>query len=187
MIAGVDEVGRGPLVGPVVVAAVILNPGHRIDGLADSKALSDRRRRALSDEIWAHALAVNVVEISAGEVDRLNILQATLEGMRQALSGLSIRPDHALIDGNRVPTGLSVPATAVIKGDQKKASISAASIVAKVRRDDWCMGYHNEYPDYGFDRHKGYPTPFHLECLRRLGPTPQHRRSFKPVAQLTLL
>lgn len=187
MIAGVDEVGRGPLVGPVVVAAVILDPEKRIDGLADSKKLSDRTRRELNQTIFDQALAVSVVEMSAAEVDRLNVLQATLEGMRRAVAALHPAPTHVLVDGNRIPSGLAMGATAVVKGDQKKASISAASIVAKVHRDDWCMRYHAIHPDYGFDRHKGYPTAEHLARLRQLGPTDQHRQSFRPVAQLSLL
>lgn len=187
MIAGVDEVGRGPLLGPVVAAAVILNPARPIQGLADSKALSASRRDALAQTIYAEAEAVMVVALDAATVDRLNILQATFEAMRQAVAGLAVTPSRVLIDGNRVPPGLGLPAEAVVKGDQKKASISAASIVAKVYRDRWCLAYHAKYPGYGFDRHKGYPTAEHLACLRALGPTPEHRRSFKPVAQLQLL
>lgn len=187
MIAGVDEVGRGPLVGPVVAAAVILDPTRPIQGLADSKALSDRRRRELATQIHAQARCVSIVELPAAIVDRLNILQATFEAMRQAVAGLSVTPDQVFVDGNRVPPGMTLACTAIVKGDQKKASISAASIVAKVRRDDWCIGYHLQYPDYGFERHKGYPTREHLQVLNRLGPTPEHRRSFKPVAQLSLI
>ncbi len=187
MIAGVDEVGRGPLVGPVVAAAVILNPQCRIDGLADSKALSPARRDALAEQIHRDALGLCVVALDAADVDRLNILQATFEAMRQAVAGLNPQPTHVLIDGNRVPPGLGVSAEAVVKGDQSKASISAASIVAKVYRDRWCLAYHQQYPEYGFDRHKGYPTAEHMTRLRELGVTPEHRRSFKPVAQLQLL
>lgn len=186
MIAGVDEVGRGPLVGPVVVAAVILNPERRIEGLADSKTLSESKRRALYDEIIEKAEAYSVQSLSAAEVDRLNILQATFEGMRRSVLALPVQPTHVLIDGNKVPPGLAIPAEAVVKGDQKKASISAASILAKVTRDDWCMGYHEHFPAYGFDRHKGYPTAEHLAMLREYGPTPEHRVSFKPVAQYSL-
>lgn len=186
MIAGVDEVGRGPLVGPVVVSAVILDPQRRIDGLADSKTLSPARRESLAEQIRAQAKAFTVISLSAAEVDRLNILQATFEGMRRAIAELSISPSHVFIDGNKVPSGLSVSAEAVIKGDRLKASISAASILAKVSRDEWCMRYHSLYPDYGFDQHKGYPTAVHLQRLRELGPTPEHRHSFKPVAQHSL-
>ncbi len=187
MIAGVDEVGRGPLVGPVVAAAVILDPNQRIDDLDDSKKLSAAKRQRLSDQIKAQALSWNIVFISAEQIDQINILQATFEAMRQSLAGLSPPPKHALIDGNKVPPGLSISAEAVVKGDQLKASISAASIIAKVARDEWCLEYHQRFPQYGFDQHKGYPTALHLERLRQLGPTPQHRRSFKPVAQLSLL
>lgn len=186
MIAGVDEVGRGPLVGPVVVAAVILNPERRIEGLADSKALSQARREALYPVIRSQAESFCVVSLSAAEVDALNILQATFEGMRRAVAGLSFPPELALIDGNKVPSGLSVPGQAIVKGDRLKASISAASILAKVERDRWCLQYHDRYPEYGFDQHKGYPTALHLQRLRELGPTPEHRKSFKPVAQHSL-
>lgn len=184
MIAGVDEVGRGPLVGPVVAAAVILNPDRRIEGLADSKALSAKRRESLAQQIYQDAMAVSVVFVSAQEIDQVNILQATYLAMTRAVDQLDHQPSHVLVDGNRIPPQLSVPATAVVKGDSKKASISAASIVAKVARDQWCLEYHEAHPEYGFDQHKGYPTPLHLERLRALGPTDQHRRSFKPLRDL---
>ena len=187
MIAGVDEVGRGPLVGPVVAAAVILDPDRRIHGLDDSKKLSAAKREALSEQIKQQAVAYQIISISAAEVDRLNILQATYQAMRLALAGLSPAPTQAFIDGNRVPPGLDIPAQAIVKGDQLKASISAASIIAKVARDQWCFEYHGRHPQYGFDQHKGYPTALHLQRLREYGPTPEHRRSFKPVAQLALL
>lgn len=187
MIAGVDEVGRGPLVGPVVAAAVVLNPNRWIEGLADSKALTAARRESLAEQIYRDAEAVNVVFVSAQEIDQVNILQATYLAMSRAVEGLSCTPSHVLVDGNRIPPQLSIPATAVVKGDAKKASISAASIVAKVARDQWCFEYHRVHPDYGFDQHKGYPTALHLDRLHQLGPTDEHRRSFKPVAQLRIL
>jgi len=182
-VAGVDEAGRGPLAGPVVVAAVILDPGRPIDGLADSKKLSAARREALYALIVEQALAWSVCEVSPAEIDRLNILHATLLGMQRAVAALDPAPQLALIDGNRAPA-LRCPARAVIGGDALEAAISAASIVAKVTRDRCMVALHRRFPDYGFDRHKGYPTAEHLDRLARLGPCEQHRRSFAPVRNL---
>lgn len=180
LIAGVDEAGRGPLAGPVVAAAVILDELQPIAGLADSKALTERRRESLFDEIRAKALACSVAEASVEEIDRLNILQATLLAMRRAVEGLRLRPARVLVDGNRLPV-LPMPGEAIVKGDAKVPAISAASILAKVHRDRSCQRLHERYPDYGFDVHKGYPTPAHLAALERLGASPVHRCSFAPV------
>ena len=180
-VAGVDEAGRGPLAGPVAVAAVILDPARRIDGLGDSKALTEARREALFPRIQSDALAFAIVLVHADEIDRLNILQATMAGMRRAVAALAMPPSRVLVDGNRVPPGLDVDAEAVVKGDAKIAAISAASILAKVARDRWMRKLDAAHPEYGFAVHKGYPTPEHLEALRRLGPCPAHRRSFAPV------
>jgi ribonuclease HII len=181
--AGVDEAGRGPLAGPVVAAAVILDELHPIAGLADSKALRPARREALFDEIRAKALCCSIAEASVHEIDRLNILQATLLAMRRAVAGLRLKPALVLVDGNRLPR-LAVPAEAVVRGDALVPAISAASILAKVHRDRWCLELHARYPQYGFDDHKGYGTAIHLAALRRHGACPEHRRSFAPVAQL---
>jgi ribonuclease HII len=183
-IAGVDEAGRGPLAGPVVVAAVILDPARPIRGLDDSKHLSEERRHVLEPRIRERALAFSVVAIEVGEIDRLNIFQATMLGMSRALATLALRPDYALIDGNRLPKQLCCPARAVVGGDASEPAISAASILAKVARDRLMTALDSEYPGYGFARHKGYPTPEHLECLGRLGPCAHHRRSFAPVREL---
>ncbi len=180
LVAGVDEAGRGPLAGPVVVAAVVLDDTRPIAGLADSKALTARARQRLHDEICAKALCVEVAWASPQEIDELNILQATLRAMSRAVQNLRLTPAKVLVDGNRLPA-LSVPAEAIVKGDAKVPVISAASIVAKVRRDAWCAEVHEQYPQYGFATHKGYPTAEHLEALRRHGPSPVHRRSFGPV------
>lgn len=180
-LAGVDEAGRGPLAGPVAVAAVILDPARRIEGLGDSKGLTEAQRDALFPRIQTQALAWSIVLVHADEIDRLNILQATLEGMRRAIATLSITPTRVLIDGNRVPSGLRVDAEAVVKGDANIAAISAASILAKVTRDRWMLELDAAHPGYGFAAHKGYPTPAHLDALKRLGPCPAHRRSFAPV------
>ena len=179
-IAGVDEAGRGPLAGPVVVAAVILDPDRPIDGLADSKKLSETRREALYPRIIEGALAWSVIEVTPAEIDRLNILQATLLGMRRAVESLAPAPHLALIDGNRAPT-LPCPSRTVIGGDALEPAISAASILAKVTRDRHMRALHERFPAYGFDQHKGYPTAGHLEALARLGPCAHHRRSFAPV------
>lgn len=181
LIAGVDEAGRGPLAGPVVVAAVILDPAHPIDGLADSKKLSERKREALYPLITARALAWHIEFVEAVEIDARNILQATLAGMRRAVLALPVAPQHALIDGNKVPDGLPCAATAVIGGDASEAAISAASILAKVARDARMRELHARYPQYGFDRHKGYPSAAHRAALLQHGPCPQHRRSYAPV------
>ena len=183
---GVDEAGRGPLAGPVVAAAVILDPADPIDGLDDSKKLSAKRRAALAVEIRARALAWAVAEASVEEIDRINILQASLLAMRRAVDGLALRPERALIDGNKCPR-LDCPAQAIVGGDGKVASIAAASILAKTVRDAGMLWLHAVYPLYGFDRHMGYPTAFHLQALRAHGPSPVHRRSYAPVAQLVLL
>lgn len=183
LVAGVDEAGRGPLAGPVVAAAVILDELHPIKGLADSKALSPSRREALFDEIRAKALCCCIAEASAAEIDALNILQATMLAMRRAVEGLRLKPAKVLIDGNRIPV-LKVPAEAIVKGDAKVKAISAASILAKVHRDRLCLALHEAHPQYGFDGHKGYPTPEHLAALRAHGVCPAHRRSFAPVREV---
>ena len=186
LVCGVDEAGRGPLAGPVVAAAVILDPARPIAGLNDSKKLSAKRREALAIEIREKALAWAVAEASVEEIDRINILQASLLAMRRAVEALSTRPEHALIDGNRCPA-LPCTAEAIIGGDGKVASIAAASILAKTVRDAGMLELHAVYPQYGFDRHMGYPTAVHLTALREHGVTPVHRRSYAPVAQLLLL
>lgn len=183
LIAGVDEAGRGPLAGPVVAAAVILDDRYAIQGLADSKKLSARRREALFDEIRAKALCCSVAQASVEEIDELNILQATLLAMRRAVMGLRLPPKLVLVDGNRLPV-LEMRAEAIVKGDDKVPAISAASILAKVTRDRWCLEYHQQFPQYGFDQHKGYGTADHLAALRLHGPCPQHRRTFRPVTDL---
>lgn len=183
LVAGVDEAGRGPLAGPVVAAAVILDDLHPIRGLGDSKRLTPRRRDALYDEIRAKALCCSVAEASVAEIDSLNILQATLLAMRRAVQGLRLKPAKVLVDGNRLPA-LDVMAEAIVQGDALVPAISAASILAKVTRDRQLDALHERHPDYGFDRHKGYGTAEHLAALRRFGPLPEHRRSFAPVAQL---
>ena len=182
LVAGVDEAGRGPLAGPVVVAAVILDERQPIAGLADSKKLTALRRERLFDEIRAKALCCSVAEASVEEIDRLNILQATLLAMRRAVQGLRLKPGLVLVDGNRLPV-LDIPAEAIVKGDALVPAISAASILAKVHRDRWCAEVHTQYPEYGFDAHKGYGTAAHLQALRAHGASPLHRRFFAPVAQ----
>jgi len=183
-IAGVDEAGRGPLAGPVACAAVILHPREKIQGLADSKKLSPARRDELFPLIQRRAIAWSVVFIDVGEIDRLNILQATMEGMRQALRGLAIAAQHALIDGNCIPSDLPCSADALIGGDDREPAIMAASILAKVSRDRHMCGLDATHPGYGFAAHKGYSTAEHLAALQRLGPCAQHRRSFEPVRRL---
>jgi len=180
LVAGVDEAGRGPLAGPVVAAAVILDDRAPVRGLADSKALTALKRERLFEEIHAKALALCIAEASVEEIDRLNILQATLLAMRRAVEGLRLTPKQVLVDGNRLPV-LKVPATAIVKGDATVPAISAASILAKVHRDRQCASLHAQWPQYGFDGHKGYPTEAHLAALRTHGPCPAHRRSFGPV------
>lgn len=180
LMAGVDEAGRGPLAGPVVAAAVILDELQPIRGLNDSKKLSARTRDRLYDEIRAKALCCCIAEASAEEIDRLNILQATLLAMRRAVDGLRLRPHRVLVDGNRLPV-LPMPAEAIVRGDSKVPAISAASILAKVHRDRLCLLLHERHPQYGFDGHKGYPTAAHLAALREHGACGEHRRSFAPV------
>ena len=181
--AGVDEAGRGPLAGPVVAAAVILDDLAPIKGLNDSKKLGPRTRERLFDEIRAKALCCCIAQASVEEIDTLNILQATLLAMRRAVEGLRLRPHKVLVDGNRLPT-LKIPAEAIVKGDALVKAISAASILAKVHRDRLCLELHAQHPEYGFDGHKGYPTPAHLAALREFGACPQHRRSFAPVREV---
>ena len=182
LVAGVDEAGRGPLAGPVVAAAVILDDLHPIKGLADSKQLSAARRAELYDQIRARALCCSVAQASVEEIDRLNILQATMLAMQRAVQGLRLKPVKVLVDGNRLPP-LDVLAEAIVQGDAKVAAISAASILAKVTRDRLLDELHASHPQYGFDRHKGYGTAQHLEALRTHGPLPVHRRTFAPVAR----
>jgi ribonuclease HII len=183
LVAGVDEAGRGPLAGPVVAAAVILDELKPIRGLRDSKQIGPRTRERLFDEIRAKALCCCIAEASVAEIDALNILQATLLAMRRAVAGLRLKPAKVLVDGNRLPV-LSVQAEAIVKGDTKVKSISAASILAKVHRDRLCAVLHEQHPQYGFDAHKGYPTPEHLAALREHGACAHHRRSFAPVRAL---
>jgi ribonuclease HII len=180
LVAGVDEVGRGPLAGPVTAAAVILDPGNIPAGLNDSKALSAKKREALYDLILRHG-SVGVVHVSVQEIDRINILQATLLAMTQAIGQLDPSPSFVLIDGNRVPDGLAVPGRAIVKGDAKSVSISAASIVAKITRDRLMIELSEQNPGYGWDKNAGYPTKEHQLALQHLGASPHHRRSFKPV------
>jgi ribonuclease HII len=183
LIAGVDEAGRGPLAGPVVAAAVILDDLNPIKGLNDSKKLTPLRREKLYDEIRAKALCCSVAQASVEEIDRLNILQATLLAMRRAVEGLRLKPHKVLVDGNRLPV-LDVLAEAIVGGDAKVPAISAASILAKVTRDRWCRELGQQYPEYGFAGHKGYGTAEHLAALRAYGACPQHRKTFAPVAQV---
>ena len=180
LIAGVDEAGRGPLAGPVVAAAVILDELHPIAGLNDSKKLTARRREQLFDEIRAKALCFSVAEASVEEIDSLNILQATMLAMRRAVEGLRLKPGKVLVDGNRLPV-LDVVAEAIVQGDALVPAISAASILAKVTRDRWCEEVDRAYPQYGFAGHKGYGTAEHLAALRAHGASPLHRTSFAPV------
>jgi len=180
LVAGVDEAGRGPLAGPVVAAAVILDDLKPIRGLKDSKVLTARKRERLYDEIRAKALCCCVAEASVAEIDSLNILQATLLAMRRAVDGLRLKPAKVLVDGNRLPV-LKVPSEAIVRGDATVKAISAASILAKVHRDRLCLELHELHPQYGFDGHKGYATASHLAALREHGACPQHRRSFAPV------
>lgn len=183
LLAGVDEAGRGPLMGPVVAAAVILDELKPIKGLADSKKLSALRREALYDEIRAKALCFSIAQASAEEIDSINILQATMLAMKRAVEGLRLKPHKVLVDGNRLPQ-LVILSEAIVGGDALVPAISAASILAKVYRDRWCADFHLEYPQYGFAGHKGYCTVQHLAALREHGACPQHRRSFAPVAEV---
>jgi len=183
IVCGVDEAGRGPLAGPVFAAAVILDPRRPIEGLRDSKKLTEARRDELAPQIREHALAWAIAECSCEEIDSINILQATMLAMRRAVEALHTVPTLALIDGNRCPQ-MDVRAHAIVEGDDKVNAISAASILAKTARDAALVRLHGLYPQYGFDQHKGYGTPLHLERLRAHGPSPAHRRSFAPVRNL---
>jgi ribonuclease HII len=183
LMAGVDEAGRGPLMGPVVAAAVILDELNPIKGLADSKKLTARKRDKLYDEIRAKALCFSVALATVEEIDTLNILQATMLAMKRAVEGLRLKPHKVLVDGNRLPV-LSMLSEAIVKGDALVPAISAASILAKVHRDRWCVEFDLQYPQYGFAGHKGYGTTAHLAALREHGACPQHRRSFAPVAEV---
>lgn len=182
-IAGVDEAGRGPLAGPLVVAAVLLDPARPIEGLGDSKQLSEKRREALFEHIVERAMAWHIVHVEPAEIDALNIYRATLEGMRRAVCALSIAPLSARVDGNAIPPGLPCPAEAWIKGDARDPAIGAASILAKVSRDRRLLDLDRQFPGYGFAAHKGYPVKAHFEALQRLGPCPEHRQSFRPVRE----
>jgi ribonuclease HII len=183
VICGVDEAGRGPLAGPVYAAAVILDPSRPIEGLRDSKKLTEARREALAFEIKANALAWAIAKCSEREIDTLNILQATMLAMRRAVRGLTVAPTLALIDGNRCPV-IPMRSEAIVQGDDKVPAISAASILAKTARDAALLKLHKRYPHYGFDQHKGYPTELHLERLRMHGVSPVHRKSYAPVRAL---
>lgn len=182
LVAGVDEVGRGPLAGDVVTAAVILNPETKIAGLGDSKALSARQRDMLYEEIMSKSLCVHIARASVREIDQMNILKATMLAMVRAVDGLSLVPDHVLVDGNRLPAW-SYSSSAIVKGDSKVAAISAASVLAKVTRDREMVEADRTYPGYGFAQHKGYGTKDHLAALAKLGPCAIHRRSFRPVKE----
>ena len=182
-LAGVDEVGRGPLAGDVVAAAVILDPSRPIEGLRDSKKLSEARREALAQEIRERALAWSVARATVAEIDELNILQASLLAMKRAVESLAVQPGYVLVDGNRLPQW-SYASQPVVKGDDRVPAIAAASILAKVQRDGELIALEERYPGYGFAAHKGYPTRVHLEALKSLGVTPAHRRSFGPVKNL---
>jgi ribonuclease HII len=182
-VAGVDEAGRGPLAGPLVVAAVILDPARPIEGLGDSKQIPQRRRERLFDEIRSRALAWHIEIVEPAEIDALNIYRATLEGMRRAVCALSPQAESARIDGNRIPPGLPCPAQALVGGDALDPAIGAASILAKVERDRLMCVLDQEFPGYGFAAHKGYPVPAHLEALARIGPCVHHRKTFAPVRE----
>jgi len=182
-IAGVDEVGRGPLAGPVVTAAVILDPENPIEGLADSKKLSAKRREILTEEIKAKAVAWAIGRAEVEEIDKINILQATMQAMQRAVHNLTIKPDFVLVDGNRSPP-FHCPIETVIKGDERFAEISAASILAKTTRDNEMIALDAQFPGYGLAKHKGYPTKLHIQALQELGITEIHRRSFAPVRRL---
>ncbi|QIC74866.1 ribonuclease HII [Acinetobacter indicus] len=186
-IAGVDEAGRGPLVGTVVVAAVILDPNNPIAGLNDSKKLSEKKREKLFIEIQEKALAWAIAEASPAEIDELNILQASLLAMRRAVEALQVQPDQVLVDGNKIPQGLIMPCEAVVGGDALHAEISAASILAKVTRDRQMLELDQKFPQFGFAKHKGYPTKAHFEAIALHGVTTEHRRSFGPVRKALAL
>ncbi len=185
LVAGVDEAGRGPLAGPVAGAAVVFDPQRpRINGLDDSKALTALRREQLYDRIIERALAYTIIMVDVGQIDSLNIFQATMQGMRQAVEGVAHVAQFARIDGNKIPKGLPCPAEALVGGDAIDRSIMAASILAKVSRDRYMLALHQQFPEYGFDQHKGYGTPFHMAALKAHGPCHEHRRSFAPVRAL---
>jgi len=186
-VAGVDEAGRGPLAGPVTAAAVVLDPNFHIDGIGDSKALSEKRREALFAPIQEHALAWAIGWASAEEIDQINILQASLLAMRRALEQIPGTFQSVAVDGNRLIPKLTTPQRTIVKGDAKVKAIGAASILAKVARDRYMLELHQKFPHYNFAKHKGYPTAEHMIALRKFGPCPEHRRSFGPVAQLLLL
>lgn len=183
-VAGVDEVGRGPLAGPVVAAAVILDPNQPIEGLMDSKKISEKRREVLAKEIKEKALAWAISRVDVDIIDEINILQASLRAMTISVSQLEQQPDFVMIDGNKIPVDLTINAEAVVKGDDRVACISAASIIAKVARDREMIEMDNIYPGYGLAKHKGYPTKVHIEALQQLGVTDIHRRSFGPVRKV---
>lgn len=185
-IAGVDEAGRGPLVGPVVAAAVILNPLKPILGLNDSKKLTAKKREALFNEIQDKAIAFSIAQASHIEIDQLNILQASLLAMRRAVEGLAVTPHQVIVDGNQVPKGLSMPCQAIVGGDALEAAISAASILAKVTRDRQMQELSQQYPQYGFAQHNGYPTQAHLQAIAQYGVIEQHRRSYAPIKKALL-
>jgi len=182
-IAGVDEVGRGPLAGPVIAAAVILNPDKPVLGLRDSKKLSEKKRQQLNLVIKEYVTSYAFGRAEVEEIDELNILQASLLAMRRAVEALHVQPDHALVDGNRAPV-LDCRVTTIIKGDDKEDAIAAASIIAKVKRDQEMLELHEVFPDYGFDKHKGYPTRLHMQAIHQHGVTRHHRRSFRPVREV---
>lgn len=186
LIAGVDEVGRGPLAGAVVAAAVVLNPKKPIDGLLDSKLLSEQSREALDVVIRRQALAFCIAEASVAEIDQLNILHASMLAMQRAIEGLGLAPNLVLVDGNRCPK-MAYPCQAIVKGDQRVQAISAASIIAKVYRDRQMVDLHKKHPEFGFDRHKGYPTAQHRAAIMEFGVTPLHRQSFAPVRNALML
>ena len=186
LLAGTDEVVRGPLAGKVVAAAVILNPDAPIQGLDDSKKLTEKKRQLLEIEIKEKALAWSVVSVSPQQIDEMNILQASLFAMRLAAENLHVSPDHVFVDGNKTLPDCFCDTTAIIKGDSRVAEISAASILAKVERDAQMLDLHKQYPEYGFDKHKGYPTKAHREILNDIGPCPEHRRSYAPVREVLL-
>jgi ribonuclease HII len=187
LLAGTDEAGRGPLAGNVVAAAVILDPDRSIQGLDDSKKLSEKKRQLLAAEIKEKALSWFVVSVTPQQIDEMNILQASLFAMKTAAEKLHVSPDHIFVDGNKTLVDCLYANTAIIKGDSRVAEISAASILAKVERDAQMLALHSLYPEYGFDRHKGYPTKVHREALNTLGPCPAHRRSYAPVREALLL
>ena len=187
LLAGTDEAGRGPLAGNVVAAAVILSPDRSILGLDDSKKLSEKKRQSLALEIKEKALSWSVVSVTPQQIDEMNILQASLFAMKTAAENLHVSPDHIFVDGNKTLVDCLYANTAIIKGDSRVAEISAASILAKVERDAQMLALHSLYPEYGFDKHKGYPTKVHREILKTIGPCPAHRRSYAPVREALLV